>query len=303
MAFKFGFDLATLSLLAGALAPVGALWIAVYVERQRRRAVKWEAPQKEKLLRPPGYSLRQQIEILEDRLLNFLLLSMGLCGITAAFMPVLMQSLVSAIPAKYKILSVAMSAAVAIPAIVTSVVVARTVVARTNLRLGLSGEQATAEALNELSDAGFRAFHDLKPADDWNIDHVVAGSKGVFVIETKTRSRRGPGNGLEAHKVRVEGSVLTFPFERDEKATAQAERNARWLSDFLSKRTGEVVAVEPIVVLPGWYVIDPEKGPVSAMGCNYLKGYLRRQDEKIPATQVARITAALDDRNRTLDFV
>jgi hypothetical protein len=60
--------------------------------------------------------------------------------------------------------------------------------------------------------------------------------------------------------------------------------------------------VDPIVVLPGWYVLDDRKGRVRAMTCNYLTGYLRAQPEKIPAAQVRRIIAVLDEKNRTVEF-
>lgn len=51
-------------------------------------------------------------------------------------------------------------------------------------RLGAEGERRTARALRPLIDTGWEAFHDL----DWtagNIDHVIAGPPGVFLLETK----------------------------------------------------------------------------------------------------------------------
>jgi hypothetical protein len=55
-----------------------------------------------------------------------------------------------------------------------------------NIRLGLRGEQAVAEALNEAADSGFRAFHDLQTDKVGNLDHVAAGMRGIFLIETKS---------------------------------------------------------------------------------------------------------------------
>jgi hypothetical protein len=89
MVFNFGFDPATLSLIAGALSPVVALLCGVWAEKCRRRRKRFELPQKEKLLRPPGYSLRKQIEALEEKVLWDFVLSMGFCGIAAAFIPIL----------------------------------------------------------------------------------------------------------------------------------------------------------------------------------------------------------------------
>src|SRR3954452_1114585 len=52
---------------------------------------------------------------------------------------------------------------------------------------GAEGEEATADILGALSAEGWRVFHDVR----WpgraqaNIDHVLVGPGGVFVIDTK----------------------------------------------------------------------------------------------------------------------
>ena len=52
---------------------------------------------------------------------------------------------------------------------------------------GAEGETRTAEFLASLEPAGFVVLHDrLMPASRANIDHVVVGPTGVFVIETRT---------------------------------------------------------------------------------------------------------------------
>ena len=171
-----------------------------------------------------------------------------------------------------------------------------------DIRLGLRGEQAVAEALNEAN--GFRAFHDMPGGDDWNIDHVAVGTRGVFLIETKARRRRGSRNGQAAHEVIYDGEALQFPTYRDAKPIEQAKRNAKWLANYLTKKTGEPVQVAPLVVLPGWYVKFSEKGnfPVWAMNTTYLPKHLLGQREKIEAAQVRRIISAIDDKCRDVEF-
>ena len=83
---------------------------------------------------------------------------------------------------------------------------------------------------------------------------------------------------------------------------AQAQRNANWLADFLAKKTAEVVPVQPLVVLPGWYTETRGKYPVKVMNTSDLRSYLRKQAETIHPAQVRRIIAALDDKCRTLEF-
>jgi hypothetical protein len=173
-----------------------------------------------------------------------------------------------------------------------------------NIRLGLRGEQAVAEVLNEVADCGFRAFHDFPGGEDWNIDHVVAGTRGVFLIETKARRRRGSRNGQPAHEVIYNGEFLQFPMSNETKPIEQARMNAKWLSNFLEKKTGEPVRVEPVVILPGWFVRLSESGnfPVKVMNAAYLQKFLRRQSEFIEGQQVRRIIFALDEKCRDVEF-
>jgi hypothetical protein len=56
-------------------------------------------------------------------------------------------------------------------------------------RMGTHAEDHTARALAELEAEGFIVLHDRrKPGSTGNIDHVIVGPTGVFVVETKTYS-------------------------------------------------------------------------------------------------------------------
>ena len=79
----------------------------------------------------------------------------------------------------------------------------------------MRGEQAVAEALSEAADSGFRAFHDLQTDSNGNLDHVAIGTRGVFLIETKARRKRGGNNGQAAHEVVFDGETLQFPRRRE----------------------------------------------------------------------------------------
>lgn len=95
-------------------------------------------------------------------------------------------------------------------------------------------------------------FHDL-PADKFNIDHVVVGRNGVFVVETKGRAK--PGQDVNnSWKVRYDGARLEFPGLTETKPLEQADRQAKWLQQWLSSAVGEPVGVRPVLVLPGWFI-------------------------------------------------
>ena len=86
------------------------------------------------------------------------------------------------------------------------------------------------------------------------------------------------------------------------KAVPQVERNARWLTDFLAKKTAEPVNVEGIIVVPGWYTESKGNYPVKVMNANYLVKFLRKQPERIDVKQVQRIAGVLDEICRTIEF-
>ena len=179
-------------------------------------------------------------------------------------------------------------------------------VTRRNYRLGMRGEQAVGEALVELVAMGYRAFHDFPAEKDWNIDHVVVGPQGVFVIETKTRRRRKVPGQQASHVVRFDGETgtLYFPTGEDQKAIPQARRNAEWLADYLTKKTAEPVTTEAVVVLPGLFVEadKPNRCGVAAMNAKSIKGYFSGRPTKISDAQVRRIIVAVDEKCRDIEF-
>ena len=56
-----------------------------------------------------------------------------------------------------------------------------------NWQLGSWGEQATAKALGDLAHEGWMVLHDL-PAGRGNVDHIVIGPGGVFLLDSKRLS-------------------------------------------------------------------------------------------------------------------
>lgn len=98
---------------------------------------------------------------------------------------------------------------------------------RENWRLGARGEQLVGEALNDpaILAAGYRIYHDVPGAEDWNIDHVVVGPGGVFVIETKARTKRPGKEGQRSHEVQYDGQSLQFPDWEDRKTLDQVKAN------------------------------------------------------------------------------
>lgn len=278
------------------------LGLVVWIDQQRRKRVE-RPPQSEKLLRPPGHSLSLRLDQTIESILTNAWIS-SVCGIICGGSLKTTLGLSGAnTPGGWIVLSLFILVLSAAGTAWFTVRTFRLFHKARNIRLGMRGEQAVAESLNEAALSGFRSFHDLPAGDNWNIDHVAVGTGGVFLIETKTRRRRGSRNGQGEHIVRYDGKALSFPLGNDSKPIKQAQRNAEWLSNHLGKKTGEPVEVRSLVVLPGWFV-EKQNGNLSVevMNARYLVRFLQRQDEAITPTQVKRIIAALDEKCRDVEF-
>lgn len=117
---------------------------------------------------------------------------------------------------------------------------------------GRAAERATAQRLVPLIAKGCAIYNDI-PGDGFNLDHVVIGPDAVYMIETKSR-RKPRERGKHSAQVVFDGLTLRFPDWREAKVLDQARAQTRWLADYLYRKLGERVRVEPVLALPGWYV-------------------------------------------------
>ena len=165
--------------------------------------------------------------------------------------------------------------------------------------LGLDGEMAAGQELDQLMRQGAAVFHDLA-ADKFNVDHVVISRQGVFAVETKGYRKPIRNGGLDDAKVSYDGKVLAFPDWTDSRPLAQAESQARWLADWLSQATGERVEVMPVLALPGWFVDRKGRGPVLVLNGVDLRDHLLKARGAKPLTeeQVRRIAHQVEQRCR-----
>jgi len=124
---------------------------------------------------------------------------------------------------------------------------------KSNYRLGFEGERFVGEELSRLIACKFEIYHDV-PFEDFNLDHVLVGSRGVFVVETKTRRKPVRDSGEKQYRVLFDGKFLQWPWGQDSHGIEQAKNNAKTLSSWLSSATAENVKVTPILTLPGWMV-------------------------------------------------
>ncbi len=119
------------------------------------------------------------------------------------------------------------------------------------MRLGSDGELAVGQFLEEkLRPMGFQVFHDIL-GKDFNVDHFVVGSAGLYCIETKTHSKPERGEC----RITYDGATVSVNgFKPDRDPVVQAKAEAKWMSDLIAESTGKKFFVQPVVIYPGWFV-------------------------------------------------
>lgn len=165
-----------------------------------------------------------------------------------------------------------------------------------NLKLGRSGERAVAQYLEWFRTKDFFVFHDV-PQGDSNIDHVLIGTRGVYVIETKTISK--PVRG-ECKIVVDKERVFANGRELDRDPITQAKAQARWLYNFLAESQFKQF-VQPVVVFPEWFVqpYDRKALGVWVLEPKMLDGLLEEKPEISSLDQVRAMASSLSSYIRS----
>lgn len=165
------------------------------------------------------------------------------------------------------------------------------------LQLGLSGEKAVAEKLDELRAHGYHVIHDI-PGDSFNVDHVVVGPTGVFVVETKTRSKvEGPDARVDydGQTIRVAG------FEPDRDPIKQVRASSDFIQTLIKNKIGLDIAIQPVVVFPGWWVNEPKPTPdVWVLNETRLLGYIKNERNEMSPERIVTVSSAMKDHVRTV---
>jgi hypothetical protein len=169
---------------------------------------------------------------------------------------------------------------------------------RANYRLGYDGERFVGEELSRLIGLGFEIYHDV-PFDGFNIDHVLVGPRGVFIVETKTRRKPVNESGKKEFKVQFDGKNLQWPWGADSHGIEQAKNNAKTLSGWLSSATGKTVWVTPILTLPGWMIeLKTITDDLFVLNPKQIYQVCASQSETLPEAQIRQMCHQLDQKCR-----
>ena len=159
------------------------------------------------------------------------------------------------------------------------------------MRLGREGEKAVGQALEGLREKGYRVLHDIVIPGKFNIDHMLIGPGGIFVIETKTRSKPLKGDArvdYDGKRVTVNGWVP------DRNPVEQVQACRDWVRDQLKSEATRDFPLRGVVLFPGWFVNDQPKGcEVWVMNEKSLAKFLEHEREKMTADDIQCATAIL----------
>ena len=221
------------------------LTVIVILRKANQRKAEKKHPFKELRRRPAGESLRLKIESLNeqinDKIMLLISVPMGLACLTFVLR---LHGLIACLV----LLTISLVWTLSLmPGFSRLVEDFRT------YRLGFDGERYVGEELTRLIAHGFEIYHDL-PFDGFNMDQVLVGRSGVFVVETKTRRKPVNDSGDKEFKVLFNGTSLRWPWGEETKDVEQARNNAATLSNWLTKAVGQSVKVSPILTLPGWWI-------------------------------------------------
>jgi len=125
--------------------------------------------------------------------------------------------------------------------------------------LGSLGEKVVADELEKIKRNGFMVIHDFQHEYLGNIDHIVIGRKGVFVLETKYRTPKSKEDrifydGENVYTLNSSNSRNLITNDNGKTPCGQSAHAAAELQKMLVIDFPKVKRVQPIVVFPFWEI-------------------------------------------------
>ena len=121
-------------------------------------------------------------------------------------------------------------------------------------RLGENGEQYVGQTLEkDMRPLGYDVFHDVvikKGKRQFNLDHVLIGPNGVYVVETKAWRKPGKGSPEIEYK---DGHLYKMGQEIKDDAVREVISLAKTANTLFLELTGRAYYVKPILVIAGWF--------------------------------------------------
>ena len=289
-----------ISLIPALLTAVGLvpLILMIHLWKERDRRASRQSPLARNFLRPPGHSLRAKLSKLDEQIIAYLFVI--LIAPLMLYSIHISQSYFTSQPESLTRVAVTVVMGL-IALVIASWRMTKVVNERKITALGLEGELATAEDLNQLMLEGCRVFHDI-PFPYGNIDHVVVSHSGIFSVNSKLRGKPRLGDGKAEVSVDLANGLLTFPDRTCNIPIKQFETEANWLTDHLTSAVGCPVAVEPMLALPGWFIKERiGRGKVFVLNPHKSRKFFVHNRETLTPEQVQQVAHQLEQLCRDVE--
>jgi hypothetical protein len=164
-----------------------------------------------------------------------------------------------------------------------------------NLKQGRNGERYVGQLLEQMRPHSYHIFHDVI-GPSFNLDHVVVGPGGIFIIETKTWSKNSAGGTLDY----VEGFLVLNGKILDKNPIDQVKASARWLHSELRSVIDDSFSIIPVITLPSWFIVRDvssklfQEQQIVLINPKNIENFLRSKKNLLPHDDVMRITGYLD---------
>lgn len=121
-------------------------------------------------------------------------------------------------------------------------------------QLGENGEQYVGQMLEmDMRPLKYDVFHDIvikKGKRTFNLDHVLIGTNGVYVVETKAWRKPEKGSPVIEYK---DGHLYKMGREIKDDTLREVVSLAKTANAFFHELTGRAYYVKPILVVAGWF--------------------------------------------------
>ncbi len=145
----------------------------------------------------------------------------------------------------------------------------------TSWQKGATGEEAAGRQFDRLTREGLVVLHDRrKPGSRWNIDHIVVGPRGFYVIDAKHYS--GPLEVPDCGHLLPARSQAGVREGRSQDKRAEA---MEWQVGWVSGAAGDLIAglggiIEPKLSTAHWWrgrpLAPPFAGPIADVHWTYV---------------------------------
>lgn len=164
-----------------------------------------------------------------------------------------------------------------------------------NLKQGRNGERYVGQLLEQMRPYGYHVFHDVT-GPSFNLDHVLVGPGGIFIIETKTWSKNSTRGTLNY----VEGSLVLNGKVLKKSPIDQVKASARWLHNELRSVIDESFSIIPVITLPAWFIVSDvsmkllQEHHIVLINPKNIENFLKSKKSFLTHDDVIRIAGYLD---------